>query len=93
VSGNTISLRLNSSLAKIFRPNIHSPNGELRYTNGKDSFAYNIHHFSDKKITTQKAIELLSKNTIQVGDEDAAVIVDFLYHVAQCYNKQDSLKP
>lgn len=36
-------------------------------------------NFIDKRVSTKQAIEILAQNGIQVDDDEAAVIVDFLY--------------
>lgn len=35
--------------------------------------------FIDRKISVNRAIVILAKNGIEIGDEEAAVILDFLY--------------
>jgi hypothetical protein len=91
IQTGSISLSLNSALAKIFRSNIHSCHDELLHTIDNDSLACNNYYFANKKITIKKAVIVLIKNNIQVSDEDATIILDFLYHIAQCYNKRDAL--
>jgi len=43
--------------------------------------------FIDKKVSDKRAIAILAKNGIQVSEEEADVILDFLYLVAKNYNK------
>ncbi len=45
--------------------------------------------FIDKKISDKRAIAILAKNGIQVNEEEADVILDFLYLVAKNYNKPE----
>lgn len=40
----------------------------------------------EKKISVYKAIAILAKNNIQVDENEAAVILNFLYHVAKIYS-------
>lgn len=44
--------------------------------------------FIDKKISNRKAIALLAKNGIEVNDEEATVIVSFLYLMAKIHNRK-----
>ncbi len=57
-----------------------------------NSFTHRNSHFNDRKVSVKKTIEILAKSNIQVNEQEASVILDFLYHIAQCYNKQDALK-
>lgn len=50
-------------------------------------------HFTDRRISTERAIAILAKSNIQVNNQEAAVILDFFYHIAQCYSKGDTYKP
>lgn len=45
--------------------------------------------FIDKKVSDKRAIAMLAKNGIQVNEEEADVILDFLYLVAKNYNKPE----
>lgn len=44
-------------------------------------------NFTNRKISVQKSIALLAKNGVQVNEEEAAVILDFLYLMAKNHNK------
>lgn len=44
-------------------------------------------NFIDKKVSDKRAIATLAKNGIQVNEEGASVILDFLYLVAKNYNR------
>lgn len=44
-------------------------------------------NFINKKVSTKRAIAILAKNGIQVDDNEASVILDFLYLVAKNHNK------
>lgn len=44
-------------------------------------------NFIDKKITVTQAITILAKNNIDVDENDASVILDFLYLIAKNSNK------
>lgn len=44
-------------------------------------------NFIDKKVSTKRAIAMLTKNGIQVSEDDANIILDFLYLVAKNSNK------
>ena len=45
--------------------------------------------FIDKKISDKRAIVILAKNGIQLSEEEANIILDFLYLVAKNYNKPE----
>ncbi len=45
--------------------------------------------FIDKKVSEKRATAILVKNGIQVSEEEANVILDFLYLVAKNYNKPE----
>ena len=44
-------------------------------------------NFIDKKITVNQAITILAKNNIDADENDAIVILDFLYLIAKNTNK------
>jgi len=44
-------------------------------------------NFKDKKIPDKRAIEMLSKNGIRVDEEEAAIILEFLYLVSKNHPK------
>ncbi len=44
-------------------------------------------NFTDKKVSIRRAIAILAKNGIQVEDDEATVIVDFLYLMAKNHKK------
>ncbi|WP_367916263.1 hypothetical protein [Leadbetterella sp. DM7] len=49
-----------------------------------------------KKVSVKKSIAILAKNGIQVNDEEAAVILDFLYLMAKNHKKdreEETSKP
>ena len=48
---------------------------------------HKIPNFKDKRISLKRAIAILAKNKIEVNDNEASVILDFLYHIATAYNK------
>ncbi len=43
-----------------------------------------------KKVTVDRTISSLAKNNIQVNAKEAETILNFLYHIANTYNKQDT---
>lgn len=47
-------------------------------------------NFSDKKVSVKTSIAILAKNGIQVDEEEAAIILDFLYLIAK--NHKRSIK-
>ena len=44
-------------------------------------------NFTDRKISLKRAVAILAKNNIEVNESEAAVILNFLYHIAQNYNQ------
>ena len=48
--------------------------------------------FIDGKVSNRKAIALLARNGIEVNDEEAAVILSFLYLMAKIHNRKMALK-
>lgn len=45
-------------------------------------------NFIDKKVSVRRAITILAKNGIEVDDDEANVIVDFLYLMAKNHTKE-----
>jgi len=45
-------------------------------------------NFTDKKVSVRRAITILAKNGIEVDDDEAMVIVDFLYLMAKNHIKE-----
>jgi len=43
--------------------------------------------FSSRKVSQNQAVNLLGRNGIQVNEEQAAIILDFLYLLARTYGK------
>jgi len=43
--------------------------------------------FSSRKVSVDQAIKLLNKNGVRVDENQAAIILDFLYLFAKTYNK------
>lgn len=46
--------------------------------------------FSSRKVSTNQAIKVLKRNGIQVNEDQAMVILDFLYLLAKTYNSVES---
>ena len=45
-------------------------------------------NFTVRNISSKRAIQILAKNNIEINDSEAAIILDFLYQIAQNHNKQ-----
>ena len=45
-------------------------------------------NFTDKKVSVRGAITILAKNGVEVDDEEAMVIMDFLYLIAKNHTKE-----
>ena len=48
-------------------------------------------NFTDRKISLNRAVAILAKSNIEVNDSEVAIILDFLYHIAQNHNKHKSI--
>lgn len=48
-------------------------------------------YFKERKVTIDKAIAVLAKSNISVNEEEAAIILNFLYLIAG-YSKQPGTK-
>lgn len=44
-------------------------------------------NFTDKKVSVKRAMMILAKNNIEVDEEEATVILDFLYLMAKNHKK------
>jgi len=44
-------------------------------------------NFIDKKVSTKQIIEILEREVIHVDDEEATVIIDFLYLITKNYKE------
>ena len=51
---------------------------------------YRTTNFTDKKISVKRAMVILAKNDTQADNDEAAVILNFLYLIAKTYDKNDS---
>ncbi|MEB0279388.1 MULTISPECIES: hypothetical protein [unclassified Mucilaginibacter] len=51
-----------------------------------------LHNFKDRRVTAKKAIAILAKSNIHIDENDAAVILNFLYLVAKS-NKAHASPP
>ena len=52
----------------------------------------NSANFRVRNISLKRAVEILAKNNIEVNDRETAIILDFLYHMAQSHNKHEAHK-
>jgi hypothetical protein len=78
-----VFLKLNYTMAKILVPNLKSRmNNTINATT----------NFKDRKVSVKRAITILAKSNIEVNEDEAALILNFLYHIAATYNKYDSFK-
>ena len=44
-------------------------------------------NFTVRNISLKRAVEILAKSKIEINDCEAAIILDFLYHIAHIHNK------
>jgi hypothetical protein len=49
-------------------------------------------NFTFRNISLKQTVEVLAKNNIEVNDSEAAIILDFLYHIAQNHNRHEANK-
>lgn len=47
-------------------------------------------NFGKRRISVQWAVKVLCKNKVQVNEEEAAEILDFLYHIVKTYKKPEN---
>jgi hypothetical protein len=48
--------------------------------------------FSSKKVSVTQAIKVLKRNGIEVGEDQASVILDFLYLLAKTFKNAENTK-
>lgn len=46
--------------------------------------------FSNRKVSVEKAIKLLRQGGIKVNEDEAVIILDFLYLLASSFKKEDT---
>ncbi|MFA6060479.1 MAG: hypothetical protein WC756_19925 [Taibaiella sp.] len=51
---------------------------------------YRTSSFTDKKVSVKLTTTILAKSDIKVDDNEAVVILNFLYLMAKTYNKHNS---
>jgi len=49
-------------------------------------------NFIERKISSRKAVSILAKSGIEVEDQEADIILDFLYLMAKNYTKNDKVE-
>jgi hypothetical protein len=49
-------------------------------------------NFRERKVSVKRTISILAKNKVEVNEDEAVVILDFLYHMAATFHKNDSAK-
>lgn len=47
----------------------------------------NTQGFVEKKVSTKQAVAILEKNGIKAGEDEAAIILNFLYMIAKVHSK------
>jgi len=81
-----VSLKLNNGLAKILLLKKSSETFEMINSNDP------LTNFTDKKVSIKRAIAIMAKNNIQVNENEAGIIVDFLYNIAKTYSFDNDKK-
>jgi len=49
-------------------------------------------NYVEKRVSVKRAISLLGKSGIKVDENEAVIILDFLYLMAKTFNKNDDQK-
>lgn len=49
-------------------------------------------NFRERKVSINRTISILAKNKVEVNEDEAAIILDFLCHIATVFHKHDSVK-
>jgi hypothetical protein len=47
-------------------------------------------NFTVRNISSKRAVQFLAKNNIEINDSEAAIILGFLYQIAQNHNKHQA---
>ena len=81
-----LSLKLNKDLVKVLSFKKSSETFEMINSNDRKT------NFTDKKASIKRAIAIMAKNNIQINDNEAATINDFLYAIARTYSFNDNKK-
>jgi len=81
-----ISLKLNNALSKIILSKKSSETFEMIFSNDR------ITNFTYKKVSIKRAIAIMAKNDIQINEDEAAIITNFLYTVAKTYSFNNDKK-
>jgi hypothetical protein len=77
------SLQISHALSKIIsNKNQHSKLSQLPFLVKPDLFT-SSQQAKDRKVSVKKAVELLAKGNIPVDEDEAGIILDFLYLVAK----------
>jgi len=90
VSGN-ITLQLNHALSKILTVKKQRLKSLKTSSLVKQDLLAPSQQFAARKVTTRKAMEVLGRNNISIDENEAAVILDFLYLIAK-FSKQSDVK-
>ncbi|MGN6178837.1 MAG: hypothetical protein ACTHNW_06630 [Mucilaginibacter sp.] len=53
---------------------------------------YSTIDFRDKRVSIKQAVTILAKNNITVDEDEARLILNFMYQIAKSYYKYDVIK-
>ncbi len=81
-----VSLQMGSALVKI----LHHKQQIFSHSLSVNIILSNSTNYRVRNISLKRAMQVLAKNNIEVNDDEASVILDFLYHIAQNYNKHEA---
>lgn len=49
-------------------------------------------NFTVRKVSLKGAMKILAQNRVEVNEDEVAIILDFLYHIAKGYYRHDAHK-
>lgn len=83
IARGEVAIKINKSLAKILYIKRSFAISEIANSeNGLKSYR-------DRELPIRKVIAIMMKNDIQVDEDEAVIILDFLYHIAKTYKFTD----
>ncbi|TSJ44439.1 hypothetical protein FO440_09745 [Mucilaginibacter corticis] len=54
--------------------------------------SYRISHYREKRVSLKQAVSVLARNNVEVTEDEASVILDFLYQIATAYYNLKSVE-
>ncbi len=84
------SLKLNSVLSKVLSFKKRYANETIDLISVKPDVFPSNQHFKDRRVSVKKVVATLAQNNINVDEDDAAIILDFLYLIAKFARQSDA---